>query len=376
MSIEGMRLAWRELVPALDGFYEIAEFALVERQRLDEGRFEELDPFVGRMLEASSRIRGEAEGGLSEARGANYQLTAELLLAVATLDAVLASDLAAVEPKRDAPPRVSDVFDGWTMPSPREVFAEGQEALGQVAVLFDGIPAVGGGEHRPRSRPALIGDTRDAVTSLLDLAASPATELSKGFWSAASVGVSELFGVAERVDVLAKLQRQVEDLMGRAPKFLREHIAKIATLCPDSWFVDEATSSLADRLSARNLLNKVAASESASEVSRSWIEEAPRLSWPAIDDLRHDLDNLEANYKKHMKWIRKSARALRFGAAPLSRVAVASLGPAGYTVLPGVFALSTGYVAYSLTDRLDARDLHALDLIEGVVKLVERHIEH
>ena len=388
MSIEGMRLAWLRLAPALDGFYERAEEALVEGQRLDEDRFAALDEFVGPMIDASATIRSEAEAELSEVSGEDYERVSELLLAVATLDLVLACDLAVLEPvaesEKAAAPSIRDVFDKWALerrmrdaetPSPPEVFAEGQETIGQVAVLFDAIPAVSGGEHRPRSRPALLGDTRDAVVNLVALAESPGSELVKGFVAGAGAGIGSVIDAAAHGEALSKLREHAGAIVGRSPRFLREHIAKLVSLCPESWLVDEATSAVASRLSVREMLERVAESDVAFERSRQWIESAPQLRWPAIDNLRRDLDDLETRYKKQTKLIRKSARILRFGAVPLSHVACATLGPPGLAVVPGVFALGTGYIAYSLTDRLDARDLGVVDLVEGVVRLVEARID-
>jgi hypothetical protein len=393
MSIEGMRLAWLRLAPALDGFYERAGGPLMEGQRLDEQRFAVLDELVGPMIEASAAIRSEAESVLSETIGEDYASASELLLAAATLDVVLACDLAVLEPVQEpksasppsaSAPSFSDVFDLWSLersmreaeaPSPLEVFAEGQEAVGQVAVLFDAIPAVGGGEHRPRSRAALLGDTRDAVVNLVALAESPGSELVKGFFAGAGAGIGAVIDAAARGDALSKLRVDTDAIIGRSPRFLREHVAKLVSLCPESWFVDEATSAVASRLSVRKMLERVAEADVAVERSGQWIESAPQLRWPAIDNLRRDLDGLEGRYRKQTKLIRKSARILRFGAVPLSGVACATLGPAGLAVVPGVFALGTGYIAYSLTDRLDARDLGVLDLVEGVVRLVEARID-
>ncbi len=389
MSVEGMRIAWSGLAPALDGFYERAEEALVERQRLDGDRFAALDEFVGPMLEGSQTMRSEAEKGLSETAGEDYERISELLLASATLDVVLASDLAVLEPivefERAPDQSLLEVFDRWSLerserdeerPSGREIFGEGQETLGQVAVLLDAIPAVGGGEHRPRSRPALLGDTRDAVVNLVALAESPGAELVRGFFAGAGAGVGSMIEAAARGEAIAKLQEHAGAIVGRSPKFLREHIAKLVALCPEGWFVDEATSAMAGRISVRKVLERVAASDVASEQSRQWIEDAPQLRWPAIDNLRRDFTDLETRYKRQTKLIRKSARIVRFGAVPLSHVACATLGPPGLAVVPGVFALGTGYLAYSLTDRLDARSLGVADLVDGVVKLVESRIEH
>jgi hypothetical protein len=390
VSIEGMRVAWQELATALDEFYELAQEPLRERARLGDDGFAVLAvlaELAGPMVRASEAIRSEAEEELAHNTGADRERVSELLLAGATLDLVLATDLAVLEPitiGRTPAPSISAVFDTLALeseahlaeiPSPREIFAEGQETIGQIAVLFAAIPALGGGEHRPRSRSALIGDARDAVVNLVDLAESPGSELVKGFTSNVGTGIRQVFDAAARGETVKRLRAHVGGIVGHSPKFLREHIAKIVSLCPEAWIVDEATSALSEKLSVRKVLARISASDVASERSRDWIEHTPQLRWPAIDDLRRDLDSLEGRYKKQTKLIRKSARVLRFGSVPLSRVALASLGPPGLAVVPGVFALSTGYLAYSLTDRLDARDLGVADLVSGVVRLVEARVD-
>src|ERR1700684_1836260 len=112
-----MRVGWQELAPALDRFYDLAEGALAERQRLDGDGFAALDEFVGPMLHASATIRSEADAALSGATGEDHERVCELLLASAPLDVVLACDLAVLEPiadlERTAEPGLRDVFDGW-----------------------------------------------------------------------------------------------------------------------------------------------------------------------------------------------------------------------------------------------------------------------
>jgi hypothetical protein len=104
MSIKGTRVGWQALVPALDVFYDAVGGALLEGQRFDEEQFSALDPLLGEDLEASAAIRGEADGRLSDEPLDGYERAAELLLATATVDAVLASDVARLEPIRPVPP--------------------------------------------------------------------------------------------------------------------------------------------------------------------------------------------------------------------------------------------------------------------------------
>ncbi len=288
MSIEGMRVAWQGLAFALDGFYERAEEPLLKRQRLGEDSFAVLAEFVGPMVDASATIRTEAEEELAHTADEDRERVSVLLLAGATLDLVLASDLAALEPiavESTAVRSLIGTFDKGVIesearlaeiPSPREIFAEGQETIGQVAALFTAIPAVGGGEHRPRSRPALIGDVRDAVVNLVDLAESPGSELVKGFTSSVGAGISQVFRAAAHGEGVKALQEHVGGIVGHSPKFLHEHIAKIVSLCPEAWIVDEATSALSEKLNARIVLVRISASDEASERSRDWIEHTPQ----------------------------------------------------------------------------------------------------
>jgi hypothetical protein len=83
---------------------------------------------------------------------------------------------------------------------------------------------------------------------------------------------------------------------------------------------------------------------------------------------------LESNYRKHMQWLGRSARWLRRGASPLAHLGALAVGPLSYAIVSGVFFVGIGYVGYSLTDRLDARNLGFADRVEGVVRLVESHI--
>jgi hypothetical protein len=46
----------------------------------------------------------------------------------------------------------------------------------------------------------------------------------------------------------------------------------------------------------------------------------------------------------------------------------------GHAALAGIYLLVLAYLAYTLTDRLDARDLGFADRVKGVVALVARHV--
>lgn len=66
----------------------------------------------------------------------------------------------------------------------------------------------------------------------------------------------------------------------------------------------------------------------------------------------------------HARWLRRGA--------PLLYVLLAGGGIPGPVVLGAVYLTGGSYLAYSLTDRIDARDLKVANLVEGVVPLVER----
>jgi len=47
----------------------------------------------------------------------------------------------------------------------------------------------------------------------------------------------------------------------------------------------------------------------------------------------------------------------------------------GHAAICGVFLIGIGYVAYSLIDRIDARDLGFADRVDGVVMLVANRVQ-
>jgi hypothetical protein len=401
MSVGGMLEAWHGLALDLVEFYTGTAGALLEGRRLTYGEFEELEPATERLLNFSEAIRVEAEGELSPggeqreqvheppggAGEARYDRVCELLLAAATVDAVLASDLARLDPDagRSSPhaevPRVAEIFGSWAEAARERraapmLFRLGQEAIAQADALYRAPPPIAGGAPLPRDYEALIGDTHDAVVDLVQLAEAPAGVFFEGFTKAATAGIGDALDHVQIMDVVRHLPTRVEPLARGAAKFLREHVKKIVALAVEDSVLDHACDLLAKRMSVRRLLELVSASDAAIERSSTWIERAPNLGQEATDGLRADLEYLRMRYREHMKWLRKSAQVLRFSAKPLALVAVHGLGALGWLIMPGVSMLGGGYVAYSLTDRLDARSLAFADRITGVTRLVEERLAH
>ena len=394
MSIEGMVVEWRRVAEAADEFYARTERRLIAGETLPPKELEALLPLTEAMVSSSERTRDEAIGPLEE-RGATRELAADLLVAAAAVDALLARDLAALDPisvSRLAPGRrLSSAVIERLRPAPVEAdegrpdqvqqVAEGRELLAQVQALFDdtmpegGLPLIAGRAPVYRTPYALIGDVRDTVTDVVDTAVAPTKHLIAGFFVSAGLGVTHVISAAELVKAVNSLDPSLGKALQPAPKMLRQHVLKLAAVMPEGWGFNSAAEALTDRLSPQRLLQKVADAPGAVKISAACIQ----MSDPAVVEERasvliDDLERLETSYKKHLKWLRRSAAILRYGALPLATAANAAVPGGGWLIMPGVFALGTGYVAYSLTDRLDARNLGPADLVDGVVRLVERRI--
>src|SRR3954468_11484648 len=99
MSINAMRQAWPELRLAVDRFRHVSGPALEVGNVLSPAAFEGLaEPLAG-ALEMSEAIRREAEEVIGDARDRQYDEVAALLLAAATVDAMVASDLGLADPE-------------------------------------------------------------------------------------------------------------------------------------------------------------------------------------------------------------------------------------------------------------------------------------
>jgi hypothetical protein len=198
--------------------------------------------------------------------------------------------------------------------------------------------------------------------------------LVKGFWSGVAPSIGEILAIPDVRHVVDEIRVSHDEIFRRGSKLLREFVRKILELLPEGWLIDEIFEAMNERFGVRHLLGRVSGAEASKAYARGRIEGAEKLTWSATDGLRGDLDKLVDGYRRPMKWARRSAKVLRFGAIPLAAAAVAATGPPGWLIVPSICILGTGYVGYSLTDRLDSRELRAADRIEGVNRLVARYL--
>lgn len=204
----------------------------------------------------------------------------------------------------------------------------------------------------------------------MDLASEPAGEILRGVALLAGGEAVELLSNALQVEVVEAVSEAAPGFAGRAKRFLLEHVLKLLELRGD-WLADDIGDKVAEWIHPRNLLVKAARAEGAKTSTQTTIEGAKALDAEAVDALRSDLGHLHHGYVTQTVWIAKSARWLRRGSSLLC-VLLASVG--GPLALAGVYLVGGGYVVYSLMDRIDARDLGAADLVEGVVRLVTRRL--
>jgi hypothetical protein len=371
MSIEGMQGAWRPLREQLTGFYEKTGPSLREDVPLDVDTLNGLTDTLDQMLRSSERIRQEADEVLAGARGPLYEQVSRLLLAAATIDAMLACDLAALDPEfRLEQGYAAFLEDGVTLDS---LDVERNEILAEANALFEGEELEGfEGAEGCASAEALIGEVWRINSELLYLADGPARSLLKGFSTAAAGGVLQFVSAAAHVDVVAQLERAGGVLARHAPRFLREHVCKLVALRAEDTIVDELGSQLVRKVDIVCALSLIADIDGANSRARTRISLASLVTPSSAELLKSDLDALARAYRSQMKWTGRSARWLGHGGPLLSHF-VAPVAGAG--ILCGVFFVGLGWVAYSLTDRVDARNLGFADRVEGVVRLVDRHID-
>jgi hypothetical protein len=375
MSVEGMREAWNQLGGSARDLYASRGQNLAAGRPLEHGEFSELSPILDRMLAASEQLRQQGDAAIRSARDEEYEQISELLLAAAAVDAMLARDIVALDPDSE--------YDRYEDPleedaSPERVFEEGQRLLEDADLLFRESPESSAGRAPGASRRALTEQVESTTSGLVDLAEPPARDLARGLLSAAGGGVLDFLSAAQHIDVVHGLDERAVQLGKHAPRFLREHVAKIVTLRRDDWIVDQlseqVTEWIAKHISIEALLNGVSARPAAVARASGRIAAAPDLTEEQGEALLTALMVLESNYRKHMQWLGRSARWLRRGASPLAHLGALAVGPLSYAIVSGVFFVGIGYVGYSLTDRLDARNLGFADRVEGVVRLVESHI--
>lgn len=373
MSIQGMSSAWPQFRAAVDGFYSEAGERLRNGESLDADSFERISLPLDAAWEWSITLRREAEEVLLSSTGQLYEDAARLLLVAAAVDAMLATDIAAVDPNPGiAELRSPDPLEeGATYQSVDE---ERRQMLEEADAEYLDMPEMAGAEV-PRDKNAVIREVEGSIDELIELAEDPGRGMVRGLASVAVGGVVEFVALAAEADVSSGLEQAAHGMSSRVPKFVAEFVLKIRDLhLPGTDFIREVAEQVkevfSDRLNVAGLLKKLAAADKATDLARGAID---RSTHPDPDALQRDLTELTRAYKKQTKWLAKTAKWLRRGGLPISHLLTPVIGPVGPPVIGGVFLLGAGYVGYSVTDRIDARNLGFAGPIDGVVVLVDRH---
>lgn len=380
MSIKGMNEVWASLAEQAAIFRRIGEGSLREGQALEDPP-PELAEVLDLLLRSTEQLRREGDSAIRESE--DYELISLLLLGAAAVDAMLARDLSIVEPGIDRERVAAELAERDEHLEEEDlgaVFEEGGELLDEVGGLFGPAPGRFVGRSPFPDRPALVRQTNDVTEALVRLATDPATNFAKGLVKVATAASGELLSAVLHLDVITELERKALKLESQGPRFLREHVAKIATLRSDEGIVDELAEKVGSEVENRtiapvdSLLRFISKPADATTHAEQRIGQAAEITQRQGDELLAGLTDLQTRYADHMDWIGKSALWLRRGARLLVHLGAVAIGPASYAVGAGVFFVGFGYVGYSLTDRLDARNLGLADRVEGVVRLVDRHI--
>jgi hypothetical protein len=365
VSIEGMAEAWRELAPLSAGFYGEVREPLVVGQTLNAETRDRLRDRLGEMLGCSARIREHGASAIAEDDDpTESESAAELLLAAACTDALLARDLAALDPAADG--SGPDVDEKLSLAN---VSAEGRSLFAEVDAAFEALgraPAEGTEPASP-DRDAVEADVRRSVASLLTAAEQPARALLDGLRVA--LRKASLSGI----ELMAQDAGADQGSRSLALGFLKEQAAKVDALQPPGWGLSETAADVDGGADALTLLQNAAATMVTEERAQIWVKDAPMITAAGAEALRASLVELENGYARQMQWLSKSTPWLRRGACALD--SIASADDRGASVVPTVFAANLGFVAFSLADRLDARRL-PLDLVKGLVPLVEEHVAY
>jgi hypothetical protein len=385
MAVDEIRERWRPYRDGVSAFYSVARPCLREGRTLDGDSFGRLSDVLEGTLENAAALRETADRVLDTERrrladraevrgdynvepeeaGGEYDAAVELVLAAATVDAMLACDIAAVDPEFGE--HWADVLGA----SLYEVDVEREDTLRAADDAFSpGGELVVSGAEPYANRGRLIDNVLSSTDSLVRVAEEPGRDLVLGLASLATAGIPAFIHSAGGAQLMDLLKTTAGEAASHAPRFLREHARKLTILRPSPDLIRSVSNQLAAKLDFR-VLAVVAQPDRAKTRSRTVIKGSPHITREAAEGLINDLQKLERGYKKQTKWIARSARWLRRAAPPLSHLVAPAVGPAAAAA---VFLLGAGYVAYSLTDRLDARNLGKFDLVEGVVPLVSRYL--
>jgi hypothetical protein len=371
MSIAGMRDGWGRLADRVHDFYGEVREPLLAGIPISPNVAAPLQGLTEEILESSAAIRSEGADALSGASQPDYGRAAELLLAVASIDALLATDLAALAPP-GTPGGPLELNEEAEVTSREAGLEEGLQLIAEVDDLFRGLAQVTGAAPADPEPAQLVAEARDAAVQLTKCAAVPGDTLARGFIAAASLGAIPAFEVLSQMHVLTQLP-EAGGLRARALGFVRQYAGKLRELLPSDWVFDTIAMQFEARVSVSALLAKAAGLDAANRFVYERIMNAePPPDAHRADLLRAALTELCDGYQGHTVWLHKGARRLRFFGGAVVHVAVVLLGPAGYCVMPAVFLLGEGYVTYSLADRIDARRLGPADRVEGIVRIVRR----
>ncbi len=388
MSIEDMQRTWVPLSEELARFYEYARPRLLEVTPFNDDDYEQVSPMLDLVLTLSEQIRHEADAELRDARGAEYELASTMLLAAATVDAMLATDLATLDPD----PQLQElgyVYRLAEVEGIERLDRDRNEVLDDTNTLFRGQAQPLGGAQGGGTPEGLINEVEGSIDALTQLALGPARDSIAGLVNAAGGPVLHFVTSVAHIEVTLALERVATKLARwHSPRFLREYVSKIVTLRAEGGVVDTvgrelsgaaeeaAVDQLAEDLANASrvvfLLTRIANTDGARFHASQSILAKEGLSSPAIESLEGELRKLEGDYKTQMKWAGRSARWLGRGGPILGHLMAPGVS---VPVLCGVFFVGTGYVAYSLVDRIDERNLGFADHVEGVVRLVDRRLE-
>lgn len=366
-----MRDGWERLAGRVGDFYGEVREPLLAGIPISRDGTAPVQRLTEEILESSAAIRSEGADALSGASQRDYGRATELLLAVASIDALLATDLAALA-SPGAPGGPLELDEEAEVISREAGLDEGQQLIAEVDDLFRGLARATGAAPANPEPAQLIAEARDAALQLTMSAAVPGDTLARGFIAATSLGAVPAFEVLSQMHVLTQLP-EAGGLRARALGFVRQYAGKLRALLPSDWVFDTIAMQLEARVSVSPLLAKTAGVDAANRFVYDRIMNAePAPDAHQADLLRAALTELCDGYRGHTFWLHKGARRLRFFGGGVVHVAVVLLGPAGYCVMPAAFLLGEGYVAYSLADRIDARRLGPADRVEGIVRIVRR----
>lgn len=371
MSIDGMAETWERMRGQVRDFYEQVRGPLLEGVPIPPNMTPGLQILTDDLLESSRTMRVEGADALSGASQRDHGRAADLLLAAAAIDALLATDLAVLAPP-GAPSGSLEIEPNAETIPPEAALRDGEQLIDEVDGLFRDLAAAAGTAPADHEPAQLVLEAESAMLQLSKDATTPGDTLARGFIAAASLGAVPAVEVLGHVHLITALP-EAGGLRARALGFVRQYVGKIRELLPLEWGLDTLAVNLEAGVSVQPLLTKAAGVKAANElVNERIMNSDPPPDQDQAEQLRAALTQLCSDYRGHTEWLQKGARRLRFFGGAVVHAATLLLGPPGYCVMPAVFLLAEGYVAYSLADRVDARRLGPADRVEGVVRIVRR----